>query len=188
MQIIILHQENYILNLNNYTMGTNYYRIPSEEEMLEKKELLIKRVNDLNVNDYYSINNQFRIIGKMDMYVWDRKNLWDEFTENMNVHLGKRSSGWKFLWNFHNNEYYSNKKELFQFIRRGRVIDEYSEEIPVEEFIQMALEWGKEDGYDTMTYYEKYPDTSAMKYFSDKEKYYDKYIDGLRVSSSTDFC
>ena len=81
------------------------------------------------------------------MYVWDRKNLWDEFTENMNVHLGKRSVGWKFLWNFHNNEYYSDKEELFQFIRRGRVINEYSEEIPVEEFIQMALEWGKEDGY-----------------------------------------
>jgi hypothetical protein len=106
----------------------------------------------------------------------------------MNVHLGKRSSGWKFCWNFHDNKYYSNKEELLNFIRTGRVINEYGEQQFVGEFVEMALSWGEPDGlvYDKeyrMKQWEKGKGT-----FLHTDSYDDKVIDGLRVSSSTDFC
>jgi hypothetical protein len=164
-------------------MGTNYYRIPSVEEMEDRKEILIKHVSGLDLS-ISSISRSFRTPRKMD--TWDEGvNVWERFTDDIQVHLGKRSGGWKFLWNFHKNKYYTNKEELFQFIRSGRVINEYGEEQPVEEFIQMALEWGQPDGYDTQTYYEKNPKYSSSWF--DWTKYTDLSIDGLRVSSSTEF-
>jgi hypothetical protein len=45
-----------------------------------------------------------------------------------------------------------SESDLFKFIRDGRVVDEYGEQIDVEEFITMALDWGKEDGWDIETY------------------------------------
>jgi hypothetical protein len=161
-------------------MGTNYYRIPSQEEMLERKELLIQRAQNLDINSS-NIACEFRNIKKMDRD-WDAFNMWDDFTKDMLVHIGKRSSGWKFLWNFNKKAYYGDREELFQFLRRGRVVNEYYEEIDVEEFITMALEWGQPDGYDLNAYYKKHPRQYHYDYI-EKES----YIDGLRVSPSTDF-
>ena len=92
--------------------------------------------------------------------------------------------GWKFCWNFNDNEYYSNKEELLKFIRKGRVVDEYGEQIDVEEFIEMALNWGEPDGWVADKAYFESMERSS---FFNNEDYYDKEIDGLRVSSSTDF-
>jgi hypothetical protein len=164
-------------------MGTNYYRIPSVEEMEDRREDLLKQVQSIEI-DPASISSNFKIRVKMDDYS-EGMNPWERFTDDIEVHLGKRSMGWKFLWNFHKKRYYSDKEELFSFIRSGRVVDEYGEEVDVEEFIQMALEWGQPDGYDTQTYSAKYP-SEHVNWMNIKD-YYDDYIDGLRVSSSTDF-
>jgi hypothetical protein len=110
-------------------------------------------------------------------------NPWERFTDDVEVHLGKRSGGWKFLWNFHSNRYYSNKEELFSYIRSGRVVNEYGEEIDAEEFITMALEWGQPDGYDQKRYRQEHP----RQYHYDFERP-EEYIDGLRVSPDTNFC
>jgi hypothetical protein len=92
--------------------------------------------------------------------------------------------GWKFCWNFHDNKYYKNKEELLNFIREGRVVDEYGQQIDSEEFIEMALEWGQPNGWVAdKEYFESIERTS----FFNSEDYYDKEIDGLRVASSTDF-
>jgi len=120
-------------------MGTNYYRIPTEQEIEQGKE----------------------------------------------VHLGKRSRGWKFCWNFHNNEYYSNKQELIDFVLSGRVINEYEEELTPQAFLDMAFNWGEPDGWVVDDEYHK--NNGGFSYFNDP-KYYDTIIDGLRVSTSTDFC
>jgi hypothetical protein len=77
---------------------------------------------------------------------WNSESPWETFINGTNIHLGKRSSGWKFCWNFHNNKYYSNKEELLNFIRSGRVVDEYGEEQDINEFILMALNWGEPNG------------------------------------------
>ena len=158
-------------------MGTNYYRIPSVQEMEQRKAKLIENVTNLVVSPYM-IERKFTNfeVG------FDRYSPWDIFTMGTSIHLGKRSGGWKFLWNFHKNEYYSNKEELFQFIKSGRVVDEYGDEMEVEEFIKMALEWGQPDGYDGEKYRREHPRQYYYD-FEDKER----YIDGLRVSPHTDF-
>lgn len=147
-------------------MGTNYYRIPSVEEMEKRKQELINNINSIDISQLSIESNS----------------IWDIFTENLNIHLGKRSSGWKFLWNFNDKKFYSNKEELLNFIRTGRVIDEYGKEMDVEEFITMALVWGQPDGYD----HEKYRREHPRQYHYDFEVK-EEYIDGLRVSPSTQF-
>lgn len=158
-------------------MGTNYYRIPSVQEMEQRKAKLIEDINNLELTPSM-IESRFANIERG----FDRYSVWDIFTEDNLVHLGKRSSGWKFLWNFHKNKFYSNKEELFQFIRSGRVVDEYGDEMDVEEFITMALEWGQPDGYDGEKYRREHP---RQYYYDFEEK--EQYINGLRVSPHTDF-
>jgi hypothetical protein len=163
-------------------MGTNYYRIPSDKEMEDRKERLQVRLIGLKLTPDL-IESGFRYIENSEL-AWDGLSPWDEFTSDTVVHLGKRSMGWKFCWNFHDGEYYSTKQELLNFIKSGRVVDEYGVAEPVEEFIQMALTWGEPDGLVAdAEYFEKNPHS----FLSDPSKYYDKEIDGLRVSSSKDF-
>ena len=146
-------------------MGTNYYRIPTQQEMEERKAKLINDVNDLDMNPL------------------NMESVWDRFTEGTSIHLGKRSGGWKFCWNFHDNKYYKDRDSLLDFIRSGRVIDEYGEVWNVEEFIDMAFEWGQPDG---LIADEKYM-RENNPWMSNPQDYADKIIDGLRVSSSTEF-
>jgi hypothetical protein len=124
-------------------MGTNYYRIPKAEEVEARKAKLLARIQDLNLSPS-NIKSDFITI-ENPKSSWDYHSPWSEFTEDLNIHLGKRSCGWKFCWNFHKDKYYSNKEELLAFIRSGRVVDEYSEEWDPEEFIKMALDWGQPD-------------------------------------------
>ena len=160
-------------------MGTNYYRIPTVEEMESKKKVLIKQISDMDLTPF-NIERGFRF-EKEDS--WDSESPWDVFLGDTNIHLGKRSGGWKFCWNFHNDKYYKNKEELLNFIRSGRVVDEYGDEQNVEEFITMALDWEQPDGWTTESYYRENPNHSSW----DVTKHFDRFVDGLRISSSTEF-
>jgi hypothetical protein len=166
-------------------MGTNYYRIPTEQEMEERQARLAKRIQELEMTPS-NIERRFSTIPTHDSdYVWEHESPWDEFTNGTSIHLGKRSSGWKFCWNFHTNKYYSTKAELLAFIEAGRVVDEYGTEWTADEFIQMAMEWGQPDGLvGNAEYFEKYERNLGASWKS----YVDLEIDGLRVSSSTEFC
>jgi hypothetical protein len=161
-------------------MGTNFYRIPTEEEMNVRKELLIKRINEMPLSpDNIERNFQSIVLDNIPKNIpppdyFDAVSPWDEFLNDVKVHLGKRSGGWKFTWNFHNDKYYSNKEELLKFIRNGRIVDEYGDEMEIEEFIEMALNWGQPDGN---IFNEEYAQTHPSK-----------IIDGLVVSAHTDFC
>ena len=161
-------------------MGTNFYRIPAEDEMQERKDRLQIRIIGLKLTPEL-IERGFLYIGDEP---WDKLSPWQEFIDGSRVHLGKRSSGWKFCWNFHENKYYSNKEGLLNFIRAGRVVDEYGDELEVEQFIDMALTW---DGILFDEEYEKKQQRETPGYLPPGQKYYDKVVEGLRVSSSTDF-
>lgn len=165
-------------------MGTNYYRIPQASEMDERKFKLLEKIKNLDLSPG---NIECGFDEPIDDQ-WGRENPWGIFIDGTNIHLGKRSSGWKFCWNFHKDKYYSNKEELLSFIRSGRIVDEYGDEQDVEEFITMALEWGEPDGLVVNQEYRRKERTNGMGSFFDKPEYDDKIIDGLRVSSSTDFC
>lgn len=166
-------------------MGTNYYRIPKHEEMETRKQTLIGFITNLDLSPE-NIEGGFKTISPRKEWEWFSP--WDMFLEDTSIHLGKRSHGWKFCWNFHNDKYYDDKESLFEFIRSGRVIDEYGELQDAEEFITMALEWGGPNGQIVNEEYRKEQRLKGVGSFFDNPKYDDKIIDGLRVSSSNDFC
>jgi len=164
-------------------MGTNYYRIPKVDEINSRYQKLTRRLQEMDMWNPSLIEDGYRFIENPEDE-WSRLSPWDEFTEGTSVHLGKRSMGWKFCWNFHNGKYYSNKEELLDFIRKGRVVDEYGSPMKVEEFIEMSLSWGQPDG---MVADKEYFDKNESLSWFNAESHYDKDIDGLRVSSSTEF-
>ena len=161
-------------------MGTNFYRVPPGHEMIKREQKLRMRIDEMDSVSPEQIERGFRSISVGE---WDSISPWEEFLDGTKIHLGKRSSGWKFLWNWNDSKYYKTKKELFEFIRSGRVVDEYGRLIDQEEFIQMALEWGQEDGWDIVTYYKENPDHGSFSLFGKREE----YLEGLRVSTSKEF-
>jgi hypothetical protein len=162
-------------------MGTNYYRIPTHEEVEQRKAKLLKEIENLQLTP----NNIERNFSDYTEDEWESYNPWDIFTKDMKIHLGKRSSGWRFCWNFNNNKFYSNKEELLEYIRSGRVVDEYGTELPSEEFIEMALNWCPDGLIGNKEYHKTAQAKNSSYWFS--ESFFDIEIDGLRVSSSTEF-
>jgi hypothetical protein len=159
-------------------MGTNFYRIPTHEEVENRRASLVKTIEEMPIEPA-DIERNFK---ETEPDSWESFSPWDRFTEGLKIHLGKRSSGWRFCWNFHEERYYSNKEELLNFIRSGRVVDEYGMELPVEEFIEMALNWCPDGRIADEEYYQKNP---APRFYSEKPE---RTIDGLRISNHTDFC
>jgi hypothetical protein len=166
-------------------MSTNYYRIPKQKVVREKYLELAEQISYMDIFSPEQIYNEFRTIEKG----FERWSPWDNFIDGLKIHIGKRSSGWKFLWNFQEGKFYTNKEELFKFIRSGRIVDEYGELQDTEEFIKMALEWGQPDGYvlDENYIAEQRKQPNYRPSFINMSNYYDKEIDGLRVSSSVEF-
>ena len=165
-------------------MSTNYYRIPKQKVVREKYLELVEQISYMDIFSPEQIYNEFRTIEKG----FERWSPWDNFIDGLKIHLGKRSSGWKFCWNFQDNKFYTNKEELLKFVRSGRIVDEYGELQNTEEFIKMSLEWGQPDGYVLDDNYIKEQSKLAhYKPFTDMSKYYDKEVDGLRVSSTAEF-
>ena len=153
-------------------MGCNYYAriIPSKER---KKELY----DAIEANDFHLIKQL-----TAEMYGRLEKSYDNDELLGGEVHLGKASGGWKFLWNPNvyvvrnghmedvsgarkyipdpNTSLYLyplTKQGLHDFIFREDVLiyDEYDELQDKEEFWKMALSWGyeKEDkGWDAVSY------------------------------------
>lgn len=165
-------------------MGTNYTRVPKIVEINARRQKLAMRLQDVDIWNPALISRGYRYID-CPKDEWSQLSPWDEFLEGAAVHLGKRSSGWKFCWNFHDKKYYSNKAELIKFVLSGRVVDEYGEEVDSQEFLDMAFSWGEPDGQvANKEYFDK---TEHHMWMSDPSQYYDRDINGLRVSSSTEF-
>lgn len=165
-------------------MGTNYSRIPKAEEINTRMQKLTLRLQEVDLWNSAMIERGYRYIDN-PADEWTQLSPWDEFLDGTTVHLGKRSMGWKFCWNFHDNRYYSNREELIKFVLSGRVVDEYGEEINSQEFLDMAFAWGELDGLVAdKEYFDK---TEHHVWMSDTSLYYDRIVDGLRVSSSTEF-
>ena len=192
-------------------MGTNYYAriIPKEED----KQKLIDAIN----------KNDYNVIEDLASELYGRRN--DYSGIGNEIHLGKRSGGWKFLWNpnvikvwdneacdyTYNYVYPLTKEGITNFVMREDVIitDEYGEQQDPKEFLEMAFSWGEPDGYTGKTYEESHKEESCYRnyYWSKKYQrsmhserdemwfdlgyiveYYDFEADGLRFSTSINFC
>ena len=167
-------------------MSTNYYAriLPTKER---KKELY----DAIEADDFPLINKLTE-----EMYGSLRRD-WDcEDTIGGVIHLGKRSGGWKFLWNPNvfvirhghsekdNNGNYKwveepstplytyplTKKGLHDFIFRDDILiyDEYDELQDKEEFWNMALSWGYKKG-------DKGWDSASYEAYERKENNYTSY-------------
>lgn len=122
-------------------MGTNfYYKIP-----LKKRE--VKELRDMitETPDYDEITYKL-----------------DEVKDSHEVHLGKRSYGWQFLWNYHNGKYYKpTLASIKDFLENGggHIEDEYGEVFTIEQFFGDEIKnfLYKDDNHcDAYSYHEKH--------------------------------
>ena len=62
------------------------------------------------------------------------------------LHLGKRSCGWRFTFHIYPDEGLNNSQEIMEYLHRiiskndSRIINEYSEELTLEEFKTLVKE------------------------------------------------
>lgn len=166
-------------------MGCNYYAkiIPTKER---KRELY----DAIKANDFHLIEQLTK-----EMYGRIQRSYDNDEIIGGEVHLGKASGGWKFLWNpnvfvirnghFEDKNhtrtwvedpptalymYPLTKQGLHDFIFMGDVLvyDEYHELQDKEEFWQMALSWGygENEGWDAASY---------ETYEREQNNYYSEY-------------
>ena len=149
-------------------MGTNFYarRIPTQEEIAA----LHNRIDDI-AKGICSISS---IASEIEM--------------DNDIHLGKRSGGWQFNWEYHPEYYSDNLESIKKFLSRDDIVivDEYNTEFSLDEFLN------EEIGYCLYNDPEEY--INGEQY---DKKYRDGHIavsgrewtseDGLRFSSG-EFC
>lgn len=113
-------------------MGTNFYarRIPTQEEVAA----LHKHVDDIAAG-IYNISSMPEGIEMCD-----------------DIHLGKRSAGWQFNWEYHPEYYADNLESIMKFLSRDDIVivDEYNTKFSLDEF------FNKEIGYCLYNDPEKY--------------------------------
>jgi hypothetical protein len=170
-------------------MGTNFYAriIPKEED----KQKLIDAIND----------DRDDLIEDLASELYGHRNVYTR--KGNKIHLGKRSCGWKFLWNPNviryadgyldeNKQYVPvykydyvyplTKQGITDFCNREDIIiiDEYGEQQDPKEFLEMAFSWGVPDGWIGKTY-EEDPETSSSGY----RNYYwsEKYQRGMHTKA-----
>lgn len=78
------------------------------------------------------------------------------------IHIGKRSYGWKFLWDVNNFNYYRPvEKEVYEWLKNsGEIVDEYGNKYDFEDFIQSI----PFDGCDIEEYYKEHPTVCHFTY------------------------
>ena len=141
-------------------MGTNYYWRPLVTE--EEREKILERVK-----------NSKTIQEIKDFIYYDLSN-----GEKSEIHIGKSSHGWQFLFNLGIRNYTHGqslkKEDIDKWFRSGVIFDEYGDEISVDDF--WALVDYKKDGMDYNEYDKKYPEEAHYC------RGYDQHIDGLRFT------
>lgn len=168
-------------------MGMNYYAYV-EPESYSKYDLIESIVE----------NNPVKI----------QENYVNTIANNI-IHLGKKSAGWKFIWNPNYvsdynrvifSKYEPTKGGIEKFLTLVHIYDENGKEYSKEDFLDMAY---KDEGTTTTEYYNKYPmestyDNGKLVLISESipKKYkknfsigkYEFINDGLHFSSSNEFC
>ena len=130
------------------------------------------------------------------------RKLFDELHEKfVSIHIGKRSYGWKFLFNAHKGELYELTKEgINKYIKENKagIFDEYGGRFTIDQFWNEEITPDK--GHDLRTYYRDNPseeNSYIFRHFKDSEYDWSKkylpnaygefYHDGLRFTLSSEF-
>lgn len=150
-------------------MGTNFY---------VKTKLTSKQKDEIR---HYLLEDRYDII----------KALLDEVED---IHIGKQSAGWKFLWDVNNFKYFGkSKQEMFDWLKDKDIIDEGNRHYTFEQFLKRIR---IVDGYDIVGYCKDHPNDYREFYnipigFPIEElkinQYCEFYLDNCRCSCHTNF-
>lgn len=109
-------------------MSTNYYMHTTDKEFVKK---------------HFCQNNK------------EEYSIVDEPYLSYEIHIGKRSHGWKPLFATHRDAY-NSVQELIDFIKNNndkiRIFDEYSIELSLDELKEELIDWGNIDYEDDKKY------------------------------------
>lgn len=146
-------------------MGTNFYL---KRKLNEKQKADIKKLIDLDRN-------------------------YDEIVDKLYdchpIHIGKRSCGWRFLWDCHYFKYFEPTVEsITEFLKSGQIIDEYNREFTYDEFINEEIGKTMIDGYILADYY-KEPENRSYIWYAPKDelKKFEKYKDKIVIDPYGEF-
>lgn len=173
-------------------MGTNFYAIilPTKK----RKQELIEAINN---DDIYSVQEK---------YESNYEDIGAYNTSDYGIlHIGKRSMGWKFLWDPNVYDTYNGIKKYYDFNRESireflskdniKIVDEYyhcdvenkkEHEYSVDEFMNMALNWCP-DGMDGTETYEYSSTNIALSKLGIHQIGSYFFSDGLRFAAFTEF-
>ena len=93
-------------------------------------------------------------------------------------HIGKRSGGWQFLWQYQPKYYHDDLQSIKKFLSTGdyEIIDEYGRSFSFDDFINDELDGFLYSGYTHETYMKDHPEEKPIPH-----QYHDWITsDGLR--------
>lgn len=102
-------------------------------------------------------------------------------TKTKEIHLGKRSAGWQFLWQSQPEYYQENLESIKNFLSSGEyiIIDEYERPFEFSDFINEELGEVLYTGYTHETYMNDHPNERPIP-----PQYHDWITsDGLRFAN-----
>lgn len=109
--------------------------------------------------------------------------------KNHYIHIGKRSGGWQFLWDYHYGEYFQpNLKSITEFLNTGSIFDEYNNEFTTDQFFNEEIKnflYKDEHHCDLKQYVEEHPEDCKYIRSVELEEFISE--DGLRFSKHEDF-
>lgn len=146
-------------------MGTNFYG----KQIAKLKELEEKQVRIESEIRGQMPNSSIELDDIISQYFKQEKEKIKE------IHIGKSSAGWQFLFNYNGGQYYTNKQSLLDWLDTVEISDEYGRIQTKEEFMDGLFDRKWEHEY-------------AKKHKS-ASKYAEMYIevDGLEFLDS-EFC
>lgn len=111
-------------------MGTNFY---AKIKMLPRSKARIESYLE-DMKEAVGNGNFTKFSNTLDDLVYD----WGEIKGETEIHLGKRSYGWAFLWDLNGMKYYKpSLRSIISFIKENNAVieDEYGREITLDEFL-----------------------------------------------------
>lgn len=152
-------------------MGTNFYCRKIDRKY---RKIFSKDLSALNEYILLNINNpKINLLEEVNKFISD----YCDFEKE--IHLGKRSYGWQFLWDYHNGRYFNpNLYSIKEFLSQDDIIiyDEYENFYKVEQLFN--------DELSDCLYKDAIHDDGMGGEYS---KYFFKSEDGLRFSKFEDF-
>lgn len=113
-------------------MGTNFYCKRPISKKNRKK--IVEQINHL----IKEVENGSNNVNLQDIFLAYRENIDTLLPEQ--IHLGKRSYGWQFLWDYHDAKYFdANLNSIKIFLEDKIIYDEYDRVFSLDAFLKDEL-------------------------------------------------